>query len=291
MNIFLGLLPALGWGVMPLVVAKIGGKPANQILGTTVGTFLIALASLFFYHPAISAAAFLLSLLSGALWVVGQIGQYTAFTRLGVSRTMPLSTGLQLLGTTLIGVLVFHEWKGTTAEIIGFSALALVVAGIYLTTITDKHGDSKVGSNGSIDTSALLLLFLTNFGYLAYSSIPEVAGAAGMAIFFPQALGMVAAALLYVLFSRNAAAFTQKVSWKNILPGLLFAAASLTYIMSADRNGIATGFVLAQLSVVLSTLGGIFFLGERKSRRELIATVIGLILIVVGSSATTMIRH
>ncbi len=286
MYILFGLLPALAWGLMPPLVSKIGGKPANQILGTTAGTFLVAAVSLLFYHPSITTLVFCLSLLSGALWVVGQIGQYIAYTRLGVSRTMPLSTGLQLVGTTLIGVFIFHEWKGTTAEIIGFSALALVVAGIYLTTIQDKSGES-----GGFDFKALLLLFLTNFGYLAYSSIPEVLGSAGMAIFFPQALGMLVAAVVYVLFSRNAAAFTQAVSWKNMLPGLLFAAASLTYIVSAQKNGIATGFVLSQLSVVISTLGGIFFLKESKSRREMIATIIGLVCIVAGSAATAFIRN
>ncbi len=189
MNILLGLLPALAWGVMPLVVSRIGGKPANQILGTTLGTLVVAAASLIFHHSTVSTGVFLLSALSGALWVVGQIGQYTAFTRIGVSQTMPLSTGLQLVGTTLIGVFVFHEWKGSTAEIVGFSALALVVAGIYLTTRKDK-ADGTEGANGgghkAVDGKTLLLLFLTNFGYLAYSSIPEVAGAAGMAIFFPR---------------------------------------------------------------------------------------------------------
>ncbi len=286
MYILFGLLPALAWGVMPLFIAKIGGKPANQILGTTAGALLIAAISLIFYHPSTTITVFLLSLLSGALWVVGQIGQYIAFTRLGVSRTMPLSTGLQLVGTTLIGVFIFHEWKGTTAEVVGFSALALVVAGIYLTTIQDM-----TNGGGSFDFKALLLLFLTNFGYLAYSSIPEVLGTAGMSIFFPQALGMFAAAVLYVLFSHNSPAFTQAVSWKNMLPGLLFAGASLTYIVSADKNGIATGFMLSQLSVVISTLGGIFFLKEQKSRREMIAIVIGLVLIVLGSAATALIRH
>jgi len=284
MSILIGLLPALAWGLMPLFVAKIGGKPSNQIFGTTAGTFAVALLSLIFYHPEVYPKVFLLSLLSGALWVVGQLGQYTAFTMLGVSRTMPISTGLQLLGTTLIGVLIFHEWKGSTAEIVGFSALALVIAGIYLTTIKDKN------AGGAFNTKALLLLFLTNFGYLAYTSIPEIVGKAGMAIFFPQALGMLLASAGYVLFTGKAAVFKEKVTWKNMIPGFLFAIAALSYIVSAQRNGIATGFVLSQLSVVISTLGAIFILKEHKTRIELIATIIGLVLIVIGSSATAMIR-
>ncbi len=285
MSILIGLIPALAWGVMPLFVRKIGGKPTNQILGTTAGTLLAAIAVQVYLHPHIPERAFFLALLSGALWVVGQVGQYTAFNSLGVSRTMPLSTGLQLIGTTLIGVLVYHEWRGTRAVIFGYYALALVIVGIYLTTIQGK------GSGGGIDKSALLMLFLTNFGYLAYSSIPEVVGAKGTEIFLPQAIGMLLAALVYILATRHTAALREKTSWKNMLPGLLFAVASLTYIISAERNGIATGFVLSQLSVVISTLGGILVLKEKKTRFELFATIIGLILIVAGASATAMMRH
>ncbi|MCD8350986.1 MAG: GRP family sugar transporter [Planctomycetaceae bacterium] len=285
MSILIGLIPALAWGVMPLFVRKIGGKPTNQILGTTAGTLLAAICVQLYMHPHIPERAFFLALLSGALWVVGQVGQYTAFNSMGVSRTMPLSTGLQLIGTTLIGVLVFHEWRGTRAEVIGFSALALVIVGIYLTTMKGK------GSEGGVNKGALIMLVLTSFGYLAYSSIPEVVGAKGTEIFLPYAFGMLLAALIYIVATRHTSALKEKTSWKNMIPGLLFAVASLTYIISAEKNGIATGFVLSQLSVVISTLGGILILKEKKTRFELIATIIGLILIVVGASATAMMRH
>ena len=37
-NILIGLMPMIGWGIFPVIVGKIGGKPASQILGTTFGT-------------------------------------------------------------------------------------------------------------------------------------------------------------------------------------------------------------------------------------------------------------
>ena len=37
MNILIGLIPALFWGILPLCVSKIGGKPTQQIMGTTMG--------------------------------------------------------------------------------------------------------------------------------------------------------------------------------------------------------------------------------------------------------------
>ncbi|MCC8190846.1 MAG: GRP family sugar transporter [Planctomycetes bacterium] len=285
MSLLIGLIPALGWGLMPLAVAKIGGKPSNQILGTTAGTFLAALAVLLIARPETTGHVFLFSFLSGALWVVGQIGQYTGFARLGVARTMPISTGLQLVGTTLLGVFVFNEWAGSSAKWVGFGGLLLVVVGVYLTTVRDG------GAEGSLDKRALLILLLTTAGYLAYSAIPQIVDTSGTEIFFPQSVGMLAAALVYVFASRHAAAVTQKVSWRHILSGLFFAVASLTYLISADRNGIATGFVLSQLSVVISTIGGIVFLKEHRSRRELILTGIGLALIIAGAGITAFFRH
>ncbi len=48
---------------------------------------------------------------------------------------MPLSTGLQLIGTSLIGVFAFGEWSGTSNKVFGFLAIAILVGGAYLTSI------------------------------------------------------------------------------------------------------------------------------------------------------------
>lgn len=285
MDILIGLIPALCWGLLPISATRIGGKPVNQILGTTVGTFFVAVLIYWYFRPDISMKTAVLSALSGALWVIGQIGQYVAYTHIGVSKTMPISTGLQLVGTSLIGVFVFGEWPSLHTRVIGFTALAIVIIGVCLTSI--KRGSSN---QGGVSLPTLTLLFVTNFGYLAYSSIPDAVGAKGVAIFLPQAAGMVVAAVLYVILSRQPKAFKQPESWKNILTGFLFSGAAFFYILSAQRNGIATGFVLSQLSVVLATFLGIFILGEEKSAFEMKATIIGLILIVAGGAGTALLH-
>lgn len=45
-------------------------------------------------------------------WTLGQFTQYIAFEKMGVSRTMPISTGMQLVGTSLTGIIFFGEWAG-----------------------------------------------------------------------------------------------------------------------------------------------------------------------------------
>ena len=53
-------------------------------------------------------------------------------------------------------------------------------------------------------------------------------------------------------------------------------------------NGLATGFVLSQTSVVLATLTGIFFLNQNK--KELMITIVGLVLILIAASVTVFIK-
>ncbi len=47
-------------------------------------------------------------------------------------------------------------------------------------------------------------------------------------------------------------------------------------------------FVISQLCVVISTLGGLIFLHEKKTRKGLIFTIAGLILIIGGAMLTTL---
>jgi Putative glucose uptake permease len=81
------------------------------------------------------------------------------------------------------------------------------------------------------------------------------------------------------------------LSYKQIIAGFFFAFGALTYLISAqpDMNGLATGFVLSQTSVILATLTGIWFLGQKKTKKEMTITVIGLIIIVLAAAVTEFI--
>lgn len=283
MNILIALIPALGWGLNPLLISKLGGKPVNQTLGTGVGALIVGLIVQLAVRPSVDTGTFWLSALSGAFWVLGQIGQYTSYSRMGVSTTMPISTGLQLVGTSVIGVLMFGEWPGDGAKIVGFAAIVLMIIGVALTAVTD----SPDGRNGLM--SGLVILVPTTIGYWVYSALPKAVSASGTAIFFPQMLGMFLAAVLYALISGRGRAFKERTSWLNAFAGLIFGISALAYIFSAKANGVATAYVITQVSVVISTLGGLLVLHETKSSRELRLTIIGLVLIVAGSVMTAFL--
>lgn len=286
MNVVEILLPALFWGVLPLIVAKTGGRPVHQIFGTAFGTLIIGIILWLVISPSISLLNAVLAALAGAFWIVGQLGQYTGYEKIGVSKTMPISTGLQLIGTSLIGVVIFGEWAGTSAKVAGFLGVLLLVIGVAITSIRDKKTATDT-SNGS-QTGTIVMLVFTTLGYLVYNSIPKALSASGLAIFLPESVGMVLAVVFYLLFTKQLSVFHQRASWVNLIGGFVFSFAGITYIISVSANGVNLAFVISQLSVVISTLGGMVFLHEKKTGRELIYTTIGLILIVSGAIVTTL---
>lgn len=287
--LLIGLGPLLGWGLFPTVASKFGGRPVNQILGTTIGTLIAAISLAIINHLAIPTGIdFVLTVISGAGWALAQIITFKSFTLIGSSRAMPITTAFQLLGASLWGVFALGNWPGMTSKIIGFSSLAIIILGAYLTVWQETKDSQSTGNT----KKAIIMLLIGEIGYWAYSAAPQATTVDGMHAFLPQAIGMVLVAIIYGLAKINEKnVFTEKVSYLQIISGFFFAFAALTYLISAqpDMNGLATGFVLSQTSVVLATLTGIFVLGQKKSKKELIITLIGLALILGAATITAFI--
>ena len=90
LNILIALAPAFFWGILPLVVSRVGGTPVQQIIGTTVGTLLVSIVVAMIMPPTLSGPVFWYSFASGACWAFGQMNQYRSFGQIGVSNTFIL---------------------------------------------------------------------------------------------------------------------------------------------------------------------------------------------------------
>lgn len=290
--LLIGLGPLLGWGLFPTIASKIGGRPVNQILGTSLGTLIFAAI-----FSMINGLAFptgmdlFFSILSGVGWACAQIITFKCFTMIGSSRAMPVTTAFQLLGASLWGVFFLGNWPGATAKLLGAFALVLIMIGAKTTVWSETESAESAG----IMKKAVLLLAVGEIGYWAYSAAPQATAIDGMHAFLPQAIGMVIVAVIYsavvTIKGGETSPFIESVSYKQIFSGFFFAFAALTYLISAqpDMNGLATGFILSQTSVVLATLTGIWFLGQKKTAKEMTVTIIGLVLILAAATITVMI--
>ncbi|EMW5535728.1 ribose transporter RbsU [Enterococcus faecalis] len=290
--LLIGLGPLLGWGLFPTIASKIGGRPVNQILGTSLGTLIFAAVFSMINGLAFPAGTDLFfSILSGVGWACAQIITFKCFTMIGSSRAMPVTTAFQLLGASLWGVFFLGNWPGATAKLLGAFALVLIMIGAKMTVWSETESAESAG----IMKKAVLLLAVGEIGYWAYSAAPQATAIDGMHAFLPQAIGMVIVAVIYsavvTIKGGETSPFIEAVSYKQIFSGFFFAFAALTYLISAqpDMNGLATGFILSQTSVVLATLTGIWFLGQKKTAKEMTVTIIGLVLILAAATITVMI--
>ena len=290
--ILIGLGPLLGWGLYPTIASKIGGRPVNQILGSTLGTLIFAFVFALVNGMSLPTGMDLVfSILSGVGWAIAQIITFQSFTLIGSSRAMPITTAFQLVGASLWGVFALGDWPGMNAKLLGGLALVLIILGAWMTVWTEEKTQEKA----NVLKKAVLLLAVGEIGYWAYSAAPQATNIDGMHAFLPQAIGMLLVALVYsVILSvkdKEKSALAEAVSYKHIFSGFFFAFAALTYLISAqpDMNGLATGFILSQTSVVLATLTGIWFLGQKKTKKEMTITIIGLVLILAAAAMTVMI--
>lgn len=288
--LLIGLGPLLGWGLFPTIASKFGGRPVNQIFGATVGTLIFAIILAVVKGIGIPGGmALIFSIILGAGWAFGQIITFKAFGLVGSSRAMPITTAFQLLGASLWGVFALGNWPGIANKMIGFVALIVILVGARMTVWSEKS-EQEYSQNLR---KAVVLLLIGEIGYWVYSAAPQATDIGGLKAFLPHAIGMVIVAVIYALMNMNKGnAFKEAVSWKQIISGFFFAFAALTYLISAqpNMNGLATGFVLSQTSVVLATLTGIFFLNQKKTPKELMITIVGLVLILIAASVTVFIK-
>ncbi|HGH7182872.1 TPA: RhaT/GlcU family sugar-proton symporter [Bacillus luti] len=276
MDILLAILPALFWGSIVLFNVKLGGGPYSQVLGTTFGALLFSIGIYIFVKPVLTPMVIGVGIISGLFWALGQANQLKSVDLIGVSKTMPISTGMQLVSATLFGVIVFHEWSTTMSVILGVLALICIIIGIVLTTLPNSE-EKQQAQAGNLKRGILILLVST-FGYLVYVVVIRLFNIDGWSALLPQAIGMVLGGILLTFKHKP----FNKYAIRNIIPGLIWAAGNMFLFISQPRVGVATSFSLSQMGIVISTLGGIFILGEKKTKRQLNGIIIGIIFIVAA---------
>lgn len=292
MGITVALLSALFWGFTPIWTYICGGKPIQQLLGTTYGALIVGIALYLIKTPVISAAGFGWCFLAGAGWSLGQFTQYTALKRLSTSTTVPIVAGSQLIIVDLAGVLFFGSWSSIVAKIIGFIAILIVIIGVILSTQTGQS--QEVPTHRKAATQDIVQVIVgTGIGYGACSILPKIPETSGWATFPPQSIGMIVSAVLFALCIkkyRNLKVFVGRRTIKNMLTGLNSGLGTFAYLGSIMMVGISTGFTLSQMNIVISSMAGLLFMHENKRGKALFDTIAGLILVLIGGVITGFIQ-
>jgi glucose uptake protein len=291
-SILIGLIPALGWGFQGIIMQKIGGTTANKQMGMVltalVMSIVVALVDPIAWSPALIAAA----AVNGIPWAIAQILQIKSFDYLGVSRAMPLTSGMQLILTSVIGAFYFNEWPHAWQMGVGFAGIALIIVGTVLTTYTEAGQETTSKSD---IRKGVIITAISSALYVAYATAARFFNVDSFQILLPQALFMLAATIVISIvvskrdsvdgvFGRVEGVFGLK-SWQNMLTGVLWSVANIAVLFSNQVNGVAVGWTLANMNLIFATLGGLFILHEKKTPKELKFVIAGMIIIAAGGIA------
>lgn len=277
-GILYALVPMFAWGSIGFVSNKIGGKPNQQTLGMTLGALLFAFVVWLFVRPEMSVSLWIFGIIGGMLWSIGQNGQFRAMQYMGVSVGNPLSSGAQLVFGSLIGAIVFGEWSKPIQYTLGIIALILLVIGFYFTS---KRDSDNAETNEMTDFGkGFRALTYSTVGYLSYTILfNNIMKFDALAVIFPMSVGMVLGAMIFMKFRIQ----FEPVVLKNTLVGLMWGVGNIFMLLAAAKAGLAIAFSFSQLGVVISIVGGILFLGETKTRKEMRWLTIGIACFIVGA--------
>lgn len=270
-------IPILSFGLIPVIGTLIGGKPTEQSMGIALGGFVFSLIILLIRRPDISLHIFIIGFLSGAFWSIGSVGQFMGINALGVARATPMLNGGQIIGTSILGV-ILGDWASASAKTYGFIALFLIIVGIFFTSYKQQDNNSKVHTQWA---RGIIINLIAVLGFTAYVGILKYYRIDGWSSIFPQSIGQIVAIYIIGLLLFKSQSFT-KYSFRNSVIGVIWGVGNIALLLSQVSLGLSIAYPVSQAAVIVSVFGGVLINKERKTRKEWISALTGITIICVG---------
>lgn len=272
MSLLIYSLPALGWGLMPIVSKKAGGTPVEQLLGTTFTAFGISIILSFLMGVEYTLTGTIAALISGSFWAGGQYLQFQALATGAVSKVMPLSNGTQLLFTSLASGILLREWQNLKQVLITLLLLLVILVAIYLVTMNQNQNKQQE----SISLQTILMICTSSLCLMGYVVTTSLFHVKGLQIFLPQAFAMFLSSCVIAKFDQEKQELS-RIS-RNVLTGIFWTIANISLVYIATQLGVGLSYTISQLCIFVSIMGGILLLKEKKTKIEMIHTIIGVLL-------------
>lgn len=272
----IAFIPIVSFGLIPVIGTLIGGKPTEQSMGIALGGFVFSLIILLLRRPDITLHIFIIGFLSGVFWSIGSVGQFMGINALGVSRATPMLNGGQIIGTSIMGVML-GDWASAEAKTYGFIALFLIIVGIFFTSYKQQN-DNKVHTQW---TRGIIINLIAVLGFTAYVGILKYYRLDGWSSIFPQSVGQITAIYMIGLLYFKSQSFT-KYSLRNSVIGVIWGVGNIALLLSQVSLGLAIAYPVSQAAVIVSVFGGVLINKERKTRKEWISAGTGIIIICIG---------
>ncbi|MDA9462827.1 sugar transporter [Enterococcus mundtii 3F] len=279
--LFLALIPALGWGMMPILSKIMGGKSEEQLIGTTIAALLFGLIFSLFQQVTYQTVSFIICFLSGVFWAVGQYFQFRALEKAEVSKAMPISVGTQLAFVTLVSGVFLLEWTSVFVAIMSIVALTVILVGILLVTKTSN-------GNGAVAKQVIVFLCISSGFLMLYVTITSYFDIHGPQVFLPQSIGMFVGGM--IISMKKIRQLKVNAIARNIVTGCSWVIANTTLFAVSASLGVGITYSFSQMSLLVATYGSIILLREKKTSLEKRSVYLGTLVYIVGVVGMSLLK-
>jgi glucose uptake protein len=290
LTVFYALIPVVSWGVW-LTPSQNVRVPNQQVKTLYVAVANLALATLVFaaQTPAawreLSLGTGALVFAGGLIWALGGLCAFTATDKIGTARAFGIWAPLNIVVSMLWGALLFREFIRSARSTLPLLVLSVlvIITGVLLIIFAKGAGAVRgqnrrgflLGLAGAVGAG---VLWGSYFLPIHYAGISMWVGG------LPLALGMLFGSLVLAWQSHTRFYLDNVQAYLRVMStGLMWGIGNYGMLLLVGALGAGRGFTIAQLSVVVNALMGIFILKDPEpSTRAAAMTFVGCILATIG---------
>jgi glucose uptake protein len=286
-NFLYALIPVLAWGTWLAPSQNVHFR--NQ----QIKTFYVAVANLvlstfvvlIWGSPSFSQSSFWFPLLGGLIWAFSAYCAFTATDKIGTARAFGIWAPLNIIVSMIWGALIFNEFIDTSLLSKGLlvAAVIIIIAGVLIIIFArgkgEKQQDRKtllVGVLGAVGAGILWGTYFIPIQLVAISMWSAV---------FPLTIGIFIGSLALALITRQPFGLEKREDyWRTSATGILWGIGNYGMLLLVAAVGTGKGFTIAQLSIVVNALIGIYILKNPQPRtRAASMTLVGCVMATLGA--------
>ena len=287
LGILYALLTIVAWGTWLSPSQNVAFK------GQQIKTFYVAAVNLLIVSLISSTQGlfsqlrldiFWLPFLGGLIWAVICLCAFTGTKHIGMAKAFGIWAPMNIIVSIIAGAIMFGEFVNTGMRnllLLGV-AVIIIIAGVLL--IIFSKGGGKTGSDKRAFTLGLLGAVGAGILWGIYYIPIKMSQLSLWIAAFPLAVGIFVGSALLVALSRQSVALDSRMDYLRALAtGALWSAGNYGMLLLVGELGAGKGYTLAQLSVVVNALMGIYVLKDPQPKtRAATLTLIGCVFATVG---------
>lgn len=286
MGILYACITVAGWGLWLVPSQNIPFKNQNiktlYITGTAmVAAFLVALSQ---NQLVTNPGGFWLPFTGGLIWAVSGLCAFTGTHKIGMAKAYGIWAPINIIISILWGALLFKEFPNMDVSnfLLLVFYLALIISGVLM-IILSKGGEGQ-SRNKADFTWGVLGAVGAGFLWGSYVIPIKLSQVSAWASAFPLTVGMFVGSVILTALNRQSPRLNNVKEYRLvILSGILWVIGNYGMLLLVETFGAGRGFTIAQLSVVLGAIVGIYFLKDPKPHTKAASlTLAGCVLATIG---------